>query len=144
MGTGLKVATFKQRFAVLFDESEKTITELAKELRVSNQTISAWKTGTRSPKEPTIIAIANYFGVSVEWLMGFDVEKVSQADSSRPLDLQFFGSKSKEPKTTEAKILAAGIDKLPKEQREQALNVVKAMFMQYADYFEKGSESDDT
>jgi hypothetical protein len=30
-----------------------------------------------------------------------------------------------------------GLDKLTKEQREQALNVMKAMFSQYADYFEK-------
>ena len=37
-----------------------------------------------------------------------------------------------QPKTSEAKILAAGIDKLPKEQREMALNVMKAMFAKYA------------
>lgn len=75
MGTGLKVATFQQRFAQLFEESEKTTTALAKELHISNQTVSAWKIGTRSPKEPTIIAIAKYFGVTVPWLMGFDVDK---------------------------------------------------------------------
>ena len=77
MGTGLKVATFQQRFAQLFEESEKTTTALAKELHISNQTVSAWKIGTRSPKEPTIIAIAKYFGVNVPWLMGFDVEKAA-------------------------------------------------------------------
>lgn len=77
MGTGLKVATFQQRFAQLFEESEKTTTALSKELHISNQTVSAWKIGTRSPKEPTIIAIAKYFGVNVAWLMGFDVEKAA-------------------------------------------------------------------
>ena len=75
MGTGLKVATFQQRFATLFEESEKTITELSKELHISNQTVSAWKTGARSPKEPTVIAIAKHFRVNVAWLMGFDVDK---------------------------------------------------------------------
>ena len=75
MGNSLKVTTFRDRFSTLVDESEKTTIDLAKELHVSNQTISAWKIGTRSPKEPTIIAIANHFGVTVEWLMGFDVEK---------------------------------------------------------------------
>ena len=73
--TGLKVSTFRERFTTLFEESEKTIKELAKELHVSYQTISAWTLGTRSPKEPTIIAISDYFGVDVRWLMGFDVEK---------------------------------------------------------------------
>ncbi len=77
MGTGLKVATFQQRFAQLFEESEKTTTALAKELHISNQTVSAWKIGTRSPKELTIIAIAKYFRVNVPWLMGFDVEKAA-------------------------------------------------------------------
>ena len=45
---------------------------------------------------------------------------------------------SEAPTTQEAKILASGIDKLPKEQREQALAVVKAMFSQYAGYFDGG------
>ena len=85
MGTGLKVTTFKERFADLFEESKKTTTQLAKDLRVSNQTISAWKTGERSPKEPTIISIANYFNVKVEWLLGFDVEREAP---KRPMLIQ--------------------------------------------------------
>lgn len=75
MSTGLRVSSFKERFSELFAESEKTNTDLGKDLHVSNQTISAWRLGTRSPKEPTVIAIADHFGVSVEWLLGFDVEK---------------------------------------------------------------------
>lgn len=42
------------------------------------------------------------------------------------------------PVTQEARILVAGIDKLPKEQREQALAVVKAMFSQYSGIFDGG------
>ena len=49
---------------------------------------------------------------------------------------------AEQPKTDEAKILAKGIDKLPKEKREQALNVVKAMFSQYADLFQKDDEDE--
>lgn len=75
MYTGQKVSTFKERFAELVSESNKTITELSKDLNVSNQTISAWRLGTRSPKDISIPAIANHFGVSIKWLMGFDVEK---------------------------------------------------------------------
>lgn len=73
--TGLRNSTFRERFTELFEESGKTVVELAKELHVSYQAISAWKTGARSPKEPTVVAIAKYFKVRVEWLMGFDVEK---------------------------------------------------------------------
>lgn len=140
MCTGDKVSTFKQRFATLFEESGKTTTELANDLHVSNQTISAWKTGVRSPKEPTIIAIAKYFNVTVEWLMGFDVAK-------RIIPMRgTFASQIGEveqvafPKTAEARIISGGIDKLPKEQREQALAVLQAVFAQYTDYFKKGEE----
>ena len=45
--------------------------------------------------------------------------------------------------TDEARILAAGVDKLPKAQREQALAVVRAMFTQYSDYFTGGEKTDD-
>ena len=75
MYTGQRVSDFRQRFNDLFDESKKTNTDLGKDLHVSNQTISAWRLGTRSPKAPTVIAIASFFNVSPEWLMGFDVQK---------------------------------------------------------------------
>lgn len=48
-----------------------------------------------------------------------------------------------EPHTPEARILAKGIDKLPPEQRAQALAVMRAMFSLHADYFEGNEESDD-
>jgi len=75
MFTGLRVSDFKTRFSELFEDSEKTNIDLGKELHVSNQTVSAWKHGVRSPKLPTVQAIADYFDVKVEWLLGFDVEK---------------------------------------------------------------------
>ena len=74
--TGLKVATFQDRFTELAGENEQTVTALAKELHVSRQTVSAWISGDRSPKEPTIIAISNYFNVEPRWLMGFDVDRL--------------------------------------------------------------------
>lgn len=73
--TCIKVTTFKERLSDLCAENPMNDTEIARELRISKQTLSAWKCGTRSPKELTIISIARYFGVNVEWLMGFDVEK---------------------------------------------------------------------
>lgn len=75
MHTGTKVATFRERFNQIFDEKETNNTALAKELNVSNQTISAWRIGSRSPKVPTVVAIADYFNVALEWLLGFDVPK---------------------------------------------------------------------
>lgn len=132
-----KVTTFKERFAILCNESEKTITDLSKELHVSNQTISAWKLGTRSPKEPTVIAIANHFHVSVEWLLGFNVPKYKM-----DMKLDLFGNAPDEsPKTPEAKAVSFGMDSLPEEQRKLILKMVKAMF---PDTFTKGTDDDET
>ena len=75
MFTGQKVSNFQERFSQLVEESGQSMLKLSKELHMSNQALSAWKTGVRSPKEPTIIAVADYFNVNVQWLMGFDVVK---------------------------------------------------------------------
>ena len=75
MYTGLKVSNFQERFTELVAESGKSLLKLSKELHISNQTLSAWRAGTRSPKPPTVTAVANYFNVSFKWLYGFDVEK---------------------------------------------------------------------
>ncbi|MBO5987292.1 MAG: helix-turn-helix transcriptional regulator, partial [Lachnospiraceae bacterium] len=68
--TGKKIKTFRERFVELCNESPLGTVSLADKLHVSRQTINAWKVGTRSPKDLTVIAIAKHFGVSVEWLMG--------------------------------------------------------------------------
>ena len=47
-----------------------------------------------------------------------------------------------QPRTAEARILAKGVDQLEPEQREQALAVVRAMFAQHSDYFEKGKTNE--
>ena len=75
MFTGKKVSTFQERFSQLVEESGMSLLKLSKELHISNQALSTWRTGVRSPKEPTIIAVADYFNVNVQWLMGFDVIK---------------------------------------------------------------------
>lgn len=132
MSTGRKVSTFKERFSTLFDESEKTIIELAKELHVSNQTVSAWKTGTRSPKEPTIIAIANHFGVKVDWLMGFDVPKDQTGSPIQKQD-------EEKPKNDDVRLLLQEMNRMTPEQIEQ----VKGMFRIMFKLSEKGMKEDD-
>lgn len=73
--TKAKVSTFQERFTELCASKSSTDSNLADKLGVSKQTISSWKSGHRSPKKPMIQAIANHFGVTVDWLMGFDVPK---------------------------------------------------------------------
>lgn len=83
--TGLKVATFKERFNELCENNPQNASGIADDLHVSRQTVSAWRSGYRSPKEPTIIAIAKHFHVTVPWLMGFDVDKLEPVEEVRPI-----------------------------------------------------------
>lgn len=71
----MKTSTLQARLNELFDADPRNDSSVAAELGVSKQTISAWRKGERSPKKPMILHIAELYHVSLEWLMGFDVEK---------------------------------------------------------------------
>lgn len=129
-----KSETFKDRFNDLCEHSTIPTIGLATALGVSKQTISAWRIGTRSPKDLTVKAIADFFDVNVDWLMGYDVEKYKFKISTSEM---FSEDYMPNIHSEEARILARGVDKLSPEQREQALAVVKAMFAQHPELFEK-------
>ena len=103
--------------------------ELALEIGVSRPTVSEWESGKKDPSGVRLKRLAQYFEVDELTVLGVDVIDLTK----KPPD---------SPQTIEARILARGIDKLPKEQREQALNVMRAMFAQYSDYFERGNYDD--
>ena len=46
------------------------------------------------------------------------------------------------PVTPEARIISGGIDKMPKERREQALKILQVAFAEYADYFKEEHHDD--
>lgn len=106
--TDIKVSTFTERFNELVaDLAAHGIqrAEVAKRLGVSKQTISAWVTGERSPKRPTIVAIAKTYDVSIAWLHGFDVPKKAQtpaptADERAEKFTELFSKLSEEEQIT--------------------------------------------
>ena len=67
------MSSFQDRFNELLQRTGIDASTLAANLDVSKQTISAWKTGVRSPKRPVLKVIAKYFDVSLPWLCGLDV-----------------------------------------------------------------------
>ena len=76
----MKVATTQERLNELFDADPRNDTAIAADLGVSKQAISMWRSGTRSPKKSVLIQISKSYNVSIEWLMGFDVEKNQTAN----------------------------------------------------------------
>ena len=133
--------------------------ELAIEIGVANATVSDWEHGRKNPSGERLRKLADFFETDEATILGENLlnpiippdpkyESMSETEKIVQYVLDKLGAAPVgdviHAKTEEAKILARGIDKLPKEQREQALNVVRAMFAQYSDYFEKGSQEDET
>lgn len=68
-----KIKTNQERLNELFDMDPRNDTAIADSLGVSKQTISAWRNGTRSPKQSMLEIIAAKYGTSISWLMGWDL-----------------------------------------------------------------------
>lgn len=57
-------------FKKLMDERGITAYKVSKDTGISSQTLSAWKKDIYTPKQEKMELIANYFDVSVDYLMG--------------------------------------------------------------------------
>ena len=77
-----KTSDLPSRLAQAIQETVGSATRLAEEIGMSKQTISAYVTGVRSPKRPTINAMAHTLGVNPLWLMGYDAPKY-QTESAK-------------------------------------------------------------
>ena len=98
--------------------------ELASLLGISRPSVSGWENQKSDPEGPQLKKVAEIFGVDPLVVLG-----VMSPDGT----MMAKGA----PRTVEARILAAGIDKMPERDRERALNIVRLLFEQYADYFER-------
>lgn len=106
--TGGKVSTFTKRFIELVDDLVAhgvDRSEIAKQLGVSKQTISAWYTGERSPKRPTVAGIAQAYNINIAWLHGFDVPRnrdalATTADERAKEFVSLFSKLSEEQQVT--------------------------------------------
>ena len=96
--------------------------QLAELASLNRVTIAKYESGRVEPGAHALARIADALEVSTDVLLGRSDDIPNVPDT---------------PKTDEAWAMARGIDRLPKAEREQALAVVRAMFAQYADYFEK-------
>ena len=63
---------FAERFKYLREEKGLSQERLADDLGVSHGIISFWETGKREPKLSNLILIAEYFGVTIDYLAGLE------------------------------------------------------------------------
>ena len=126
----MKMNDFQFRLRDAIYRKGITPSELSRISNVGKADISNYLRGKYLPKQDKCYELAKALDVDPGWLMTGEEPKIDLDEEDEEV-----------PQTEEARILAKGIDKLPQEQREQALSVIKAMFAKYSDYFEK--ENDD-
>lgn len=61
---------FNSRLKELRLERNLSQAQLANELQVSQRSVSSWETGFRRPDFETLIALAKYFDVTTDYLLG--------------------------------------------------------------------------
>ena len=63
---------FKENLKILRIEKNIGQVELAKQLNVSKGIISLWENGLREPNMTSLISIAKFFDVSIDYLVGLE------------------------------------------------------------------------
>ena len=95
---------------------------LAAALKINKSRIGMWETNGTVPRDDVLIQLSQFFGVSIDYLLGNEKMEDKEPDSER---LQF---------------LQRGLGKLDESRLEKAEKVLSAVF---EDIFENGEEDDD-
>lgn len=71
---------FKVRFQELLRTFNIKQVDVCKKTKIAKSTLSMYVNGTREPRQDNVIIIAEAYGVSPEWLMGFDYPMFGKVD----------------------------------------------------------------
>lgn len=71
---------FAQRLSGLMDSHALTNYQLAKDLDIHPTTVTNWLSG-KTPRKKTLAILSDYFGVSVDYLLGNEKQKTPATDS---------------------------------------------------------------
>ena len=122
---------FKENLNYYLAMSGKMQKDLAEYVGAKTTTVSGWTRGISYPRADAMEKIAMFFGVPTSKLVG---EPALDSGTSQTLEMI-----NTIPRSDEARIISAGIDKMSPDRREQALRVLQAIF---ADYFDGGEKND--
>lgn len=115
------MATFKERFNTLFDESELSQEEFGKKFNASKGQVYNWRSGRGEPDSETMKQIALSCSVSLSWLHGETDNRKRISDLGIPSMQQFFDENVKNSLTDEEKKTFEEIKKLPLNERQDFL-----------------------
>jgi len=61
---------FSERFKTLRNSSNVTMVNVAKALEITKQSVHQWDTAKTVPSADKLVELADYFGVSLDYLVG--------------------------------------------------------------------------
>ena len=117
---------FWKNFVTLCNEKNTSPTAVCAEIGYSNAIATKWRKGA-IPRNTTLHKIADYFGVSVDYLLGDEKAttptepKLSEGEK---LWLQLYNSVSEDTRNILIGMMFS-LDKLPNEFKEEAINRVR-------------------
>lgn len=111
--------------------------ELALTIGVSQPTVSEWESNKTDPSGMRLKKLAEYFGVDELVILGLaSNEKYLKKEETEQIVQQVLEKlNGQQIKTPEIRIVSGAMEKMTKEQQEQVVNVVKAMFANQPDLF---------
>lgn len=133
------MSLFFTRFAELCRENNLSPNAVAKKLRISSGSITAWKKGT-VPRFETIQKLADYFHVSTDYLMGNVNEPFFYLDNERILrDINsYVGETEKpaqegelEPLDDDIVIIQRERRKMSDKEKKKLMKILQASFEEY-------------
>ena len=104
--------------------------QVAQYLMISRAAYTNIENGKRDPDTKTLQMLSDLFDVTVDELLGLNVDEKDKRTKSSP-------------KTFEARIISGLADSLPHNERKRLLNVVQAMYANYPDLFDYEKKGDD-
>lgn len=103
----------------LLDEKGLKNSDVARATGISNMTLSDWKRGVSKPKEDKMRKIAEFFGVTYGYLMGWEDEEI-MIEVIKDNALSGMSERMKE--------YAIRLSKLSEQQQEGVFNMIDLFF----------------
>lgn len=123
------MAEFSDRLKLLRKERKITQKELAEIINLSSGAIAMYETGNRTPDKEVLSAIADFFDVSLDYLLGrtderSPADKIKAAISDDPELMEFWEELQKRD---ELQLLFKQTKDLDKEGIHQIIRIIKAI-----------------
>ena len=102
---------FRDRLKLLVQGKGITLAYLSNELQVPHATLSRYQSAQRSPTLTYVVKIAEYFNVSVDWLLGLSDERYKSQKDELPEDSMEFARLYTKASDGDRRVVQAILDK---------------------------------